>query len=106
MTSPVLETLRRLHACHLRMVESAGNLDWDRTTTLWSEAKPLYLELRNSPLAALAGSERDEGMRLVEAILSMHNEVEGRVLPWMEQVKPLLDSFSKGAASSGHLPEN
>lgn len=106
MTSSVLETLRRLHACHLKMVESAGNLDWDRTTALWGEAKPLYIELRNSRLSSLAGNERDEGIRLVKAILSTHQEIESRARPWMEQVKPLLDCFSENSGSSSPRPEN
>ncbi|MQY51578.1 hypothetical protein HCX48_07990 [Rhodocyclus tenuis] len=93
--TPLLRTLRDIH--HL-MLEHAKTLDWEAAAADWATAEPGFAALARSPLAQLPLAERQEAALLVRELLDLQQRFSDLALPWLEQVRPLLESFARSAA--------
>ena len=93
--SRAITLLEELCAIHQQMAKDAEQLDWDKIHQGEGAIEKNLAELKTIELAGLPEEEREKIIRLIEETLALQNKISGRVLPWMEQVKPLLDSFYK-----------
>ncbi len=94
--SATLTLLRDLDKLYRAMVKSAEALDWDELERSWTSAESNFARLKQSPLAtSLEFSERREARELIESLLARQQQINDRVRPWMDQVRPLLDSFDR-----------
>ncbi|CAG0945097.1 MAG: hypothetical protein EFKGCFLK_02515 [Rhodocyclaceae bacterium] len=80
-----------MSAISARMVEAAGDCDWDRLTQLEQDCAGLArrLEAAGEP-APLTEAERARKMAMIRQILADDAEVRRHVEPWMEQVRRYL----------------
>ncbi len=94
--STSLVLLRELDKRHATMLRLAEALDWDNLDKEWQAAEIDFSALmKQPPLSAIASSERAEIQQLVDKVLAQQKLISERVLPWMEQVRPMLDSFDR-----------
>jgi hypothetical protein len=94
MTSALI-LLRQLNAHHETMSRMSDTLDWDGLEKTWQAAESSFSALLKTPLSDLPPSERTEARQLLENLLSLQKHISGQTLPWMDQVRPLLDSFER-----------
>jgi hypothetical protein len=94
MTSALIH-LRQLNAYHETMSRMSDALDWDGLEKTWHAAEASFSALLKTPLSGLPLSERTEARQLLENLLSLQKHISGKTLPWMDQVKPLLESFER-----------
>lgn len=85
--------LSELEQNHEQMAVLAERLDWDQFIPLWQRALPRFDELRSYRLEALPGKERQQAYDCLHHLLTCQNQVIGHIVPWMEQIRPLLQSF-------------
>lgn len=91
-----LTLLRELDKRHATMVRLAETLDWDSLDKEWQAAENDFAALmKQPPLSAIPSSERPEIQQLVDNLLAQQKLISERVHPWMEQVRPMLDSFDR-----------
>ena len=93
--SAALALLRHLDEAHATMVRCAETLDWDGVATAWQQAERDFLQLTQYRLETLAPEQRQEARTCIERILSAQATVSQRAKPWMDQVAPLLESFTQ-----------
>jgi hypothetical protein len=77
------------------MSRMSDALDWDGLEKTWQAAEASFSALLKTPLSDLPLSERNEARQLLENLLSLQKHISGKTLPWMDQVKPLLESFER-----------
>jgi hypothetical protein len=94
MTSALIH-LRQLNAYHETMSRMSDALDWDGLEKTWHAAESSFSALVKTPVASLSVSERTEARQLIEKLLSLQKHISGKTIPWMDQVRPLLDSFER-----------
>lgn len=93
---PPLALLRELDAQHGIMVGMANALDWDGLNQTWQATEINIATLTKLKLlSALAPNEIPEARKLLGNLLAQQKFISERVKPWMEQVRPLLDSFNR-----------
>ena len=102
MSAPVL-LLRELNECHENMARMADVLDWDSIGLLWQGAETSFAALMKIPLAELTGNERIEARQLIENLLKLQKLVSEQAKPWMDQVRPLLESFDRYPLTSDQV---
>lgn len=102
MTTPVT-LLKDIGESHERMVELSSELDWDGLVGEWRSSYPKILELKKTPLNRLTGAERAEASRLIAKLIALEEQVSGRISPWMDQVRPLLETFRKYPIKPGTI---
>ncbi|MEI7611296.1 MAG: flagellar protein FliT [Betaproteobacteria bacterium] len=91
-----LSLLRDLHKRHETMVNLANELDWDGLDREWHAAERHFATLMSMPpLAELTGSDYVEAQKLIARLLAQQKLITEKVRPWMEQVRPMLDSFDR-----------
>ena len=93
--SEILARLRRIDEAHLVMAQCAEALDWEGLLRAWQGAETELGELTRTPLDHIPPLERDEARMRINSILRLQQSVSERVQPWMAQVAPLLESFSR-----------
>ena len=101
MDHPVLTLLSDIGKTHERIVELANQLDWDGVNDEWKIALQKLLVLRTFPLDQLSGQEREEAIQHIRKLLELEERISGKITPWLEQVRPLLESFDKYPPESG-----
>lgn len=94
-----IKLLHELQQQHEQMATLADRLDWESITQLWQATAPGFVELRTHPLGALQGNDRIEACESLHKLLTLQNQMLGRIIPWMEQVRPLLQSLRKTPAT-------
>jgi hypothetical protein len=90
-----LHLLRMAEEHHRRMVSLAEQLDWDGVNREWEGIYPALLELQKMSLNELPASEGGEVRHLIEGLLDCQKQLSSKIIPWMEQVRPLLQSFKE-----------
>lgn len=85
--------LQELETNHEHMASLAEQLDWDGVTHMWSQTAPKFADLKEITLPSLPAAERDEAFQSLRRLLALQNRMLDRILPWMEQTRPLLQSF-------------
>jgi len=90
-----LTLLKDIGKSHERMVDLAGKLDWNGVAKEWSEMTPKLMALKKLPLAQLSARERMEASEQLAKLIAFEEQISARITPWMEQVRPLLESFRK-----------
>jgi Flagellar protein FliT. len=95
MESPALTLLNDIGKSHERMVRLAGQSDWDGVSGEWNVALRMLLELRQFSPDQLSGHERAEAAQQIEKLLELEAQLSGQISPWLEQVRPLLESLDK-----------
>jgi len=90
-----IELLQELCVLHEHMVQSADKLEWDKIGQPWFLAEKKLDELRKISLVDLSTNDQHEVARLIETLLTLQSKISERAVPWMEQVRPMLDSFDK-----------
>ncbi len=90
-----LTLLRNIGRSHERMAQLAEKLDWQGVNAEWANASPMLLELKKTPLEKLPSQERTEAARLIRKLLALEEQVSARAAPWLDQARPLLESFRK-----------
>ena len=98
MTNPMnkaIELLQELCVLHEHMFQLAEKLEWSKISQPWFLAETKLDELRKISLVDLSESDRHQATELIETLLTLQNKISERAVPWMEQVRPLLDSFDK-----------
>jgi hypothetical protein len=91
-----LTLLRELATRHETMVSLANALDWDALDREWHAAESHFAVLmKRPPLAELTGSDYAEAQQLIGRLLAQQKLITEKVRPWMEQVRPMLDSFDR-----------
>lgn len=88
-----LQLLQALEAHHAHMVLLAEKLDWEAVNQEWGEIHPQLVELKDISFTSLTASERSIAFRLIEKLIRQEECITERIVPWMEQVRPLLESF-------------
>jgi hypothetical protein len=73
----------------------SDTLDWEGLEKTWQAAEPCFLALAKTSLTSLSLGERSEARQLIENLLNLQKHISGQTLPWMDQVRPLLDSFER-----------
>ncbi|MEI7431780.1 MAG: flagellar protein FliT [Betaproteobacteria bacterium] len=87
--------LQKLNDSHQNMLRMADALDWDGLEKSWQDAEVAFAALMKIPLNQLTGNERSEVRKLIENLLELQKLISGQVKPWLEQVRPLLESFER-----------
>ncbi|MDR0577052.1 MAG: hypothetical protein LBI87_05855 [Candidatus Accumulibacter sp.] len=90
-----LALLGRIGEAHRRMAEMADALDWDGIVEEWESVYPAITELRQVSLDRMTGGERDQATRQIAELVELQKRISARITPWMEQVRPLLETFRK-----------
>lgn len=85
--------LSELEQNHEQMAVLADRLDWAQFIALWQQALPRFDELKSFRFDALPGKEHQQAYDSLHHLLTCQNQVIGRIVPWMEQTRPLLQSF-------------
>ncbi|MDR3220881.1 MAG: flagellar protein FliT [Candidatus Accumulibacter sp.] len=93
--SAALTLLGHIGKSHRRMAALAEGLDWEGVAGEWRSIYPEIAELRQIPLDRLTGAERAEVARRIAELLEFEKRISARITPWMEQVRPLLETFRK-----------
>jgi len=101
--TPALTLLKDISESHERMARLSSELDWDGVVGEWRGSYPKILELKKIPLNKLTGAERAEASRLIAKLISFEEQVSGQVSPWMDQVRPLLETFRKYPLKPGTI---
>jgi hypothetical protein len=90
-----LALLERVGASHRRMAALAEALDWDGLVAEWRDIQPRIIELEGLPLDRLSERERARAVRQMAGLVEFEKQISARIAPWMEQVRPLLETFRK-----------
>ena len=90
-----LTLLRNIGSSHERMAQLADKLDWQGVNAEWANAHPMLLELGKISLEKLPPQERTEAAQLIRKLLALEEQVSARATPWLDQARPLLESFRK-----------
>jgi hypothetical protein len=90
-----LSLIERIGESHRRMVALADALDWDGLVTEWRGILPRFIELRKLPLERLSVRERAQATKLIAELIEFEARISARITPWMEQARPLLETFRK-----------
>lgn len=90
-----LTLLEDIGKSHERMVELADQLDWNGVVNEWKSTYPKIVELKTMSLGQLSGRERAEAARQIAKLLEFEERISGKITPWMDQVRPLLETFRK-----------
>jgi hypothetical protein len=90
-----LALLRELHSDHENMAQMASVLDWDGIGKAWEGVEVKLASLKKIPLIELKGNERQEARDLIEKVLRLQKLISDQAKPWMDQVRPLLESFDR-----------
>jgi len=98
-----LALLKDIGDSHERMAKLSSELDWDGVVGEWKNSYPKILELKKIPLNKLTGAERTEASRLIARLIAFEEQVSGQVSPWMDQVRPLLETFRKYPIKPGTI---
>jgi hypothetical protein len=77
------------------MAQMANALDWDGVGSAWEGAEVRLALLRKIPLTELKGNERLEARHLIGNVLRLQNLISEQAKPWMDEVRPLLESFDR-----------
>ncbi len=93
--SAALALLRDLDEAHATMTRCAEALDWDGVAAAWRQAERDFAQLTQHRLEALPPEQRREASAHIERILYAQAAIVQRAKPWMEQVAPLLDNFTR-----------
>jgi len=91
--SASLLLLRELHASHENMSRMARELDWDSLEREWQDSESNLAALMKISLTDFTGNERSEAQQLALNLLKLQKLISGQVKPWLDQVRPLLESF-------------
>lgn len=97
-----LNLLKDIRKGHERMVLLAGQLDWNGVTREWDDLSPKLVELKKLRLTQLSENERAEASELLAELITLEKQVSARITPWIEQVRPLLESFRKYPLNMGN----
>jgi len=95
MSAAALDCLRQLATQHENMARMADLLDWDGLTREWQDASNRFATLQKISLTGLSANERTQARELIEKLLTLQERISGQARPWMDQVRPLLDSFER-----------
>jgi hypothetical protein len=95
--SPSLTLLSALRDRHDQLSKQADELDWDGLAAGWQEVEIMFTALAKIPLSDIPLTEKTEARQYIEELLATQKKLSACILPWMEQVRPLLDSFSRFA---------
>jgi hypothetical protein len=90
-----LALLERIGESHRRMADLADALDWDGLASEWHGVQPHIVELSELPLDRLDDRERSQAASLITGLIEFEERISARITPWMEQVRPLLETFRK-----------
>ena len=93
--SRALVLLREVCTSHEKMLEIASLLEWDRIGEAWNVAEKQLIGFTKEGTASLEASERAEAIQLIEKILNLQKEIALKAKPWQEDVRPLLENFSR-----------
>lgn len=96
-----LTLLRELNNDHQNMAQMAIILDWDGVSSVWETAETRLSLLRKMSLTELQGNDRLEARQLIENVLKLQDLISEQAKPWMDQVRPLLESFDRFPLPSG-----
>lgn len=91
----ILETLHQLQSCHQRLARQSEKQDWDAVLIEWKNAEELFFKLQKHSLTRLTKAHQIEARVLIEELLATERIIMARIGPWMEQVKPMLEAFSR-----------
>jgi hypothetical protein len=95
MNDGVLSLLERIAASHRRMAALAEALDWDGLVAEWRDIHPRIIELEGLPLDHLSERERAQAVKQMTGLIEFEKQISARIAPWMEQVRPMLETFRK-----------
>jgi hypothetical protein len=90
-----LSLLDRIGESHRRMAALADALDWDGIVAEWQGIHPQIVELRRMALDRLTDREREQAARQIAELLEFEKRISARITPWMEQARPLVETFRK-----------
>jgi hypothetical protein len=93
MNTATLDLLDRIGESHRRMADLADELDWDSVVKEWQSIYPEIVELKRLSLDRLKGRERVRAARQITEMLEFEERISARIIPWMDQVQPLLKTF-------------
>ncbi|MDR2506777.1 MAG: hypothetical protein LBD67_02105 [Candidatus Accumulibacter sp.] len=102
--SNALSLLRELKHIHDEMAQRTARSGWQDAGALWETAEARFAALKEIPLAGLSGSERIEARQLIETLLNQQKTLSAQARTWMDQARPLLESFDRHPVSSGPKP--
>ena len=94
MAAPLV-LLREINTCHENMLLMAKALDWDGVSKEWQGTESNFFTLMKTSLTELRGNDRAEARQLIENLLKLQKLISAQAKPWMDQVRPLLDSFDR-----------
>ena len=95
MSYPVLTLLSDIDKSHAKIVGLATQLDWDAVNDEWMISLQKLLELEKFPIDQLPAQERAKAIQDIKKLLEQEEQISGMISPWLEQVRPLLESFDK-----------
>lgn len=81
------------------MVRLATENDWERLTATYREFENHLRALQQSGGGWLSADQRQQRADLIRSILDDFTTVRGVVGPWMDDVRPLLESWSTNRSS-------
>ena len=87
--------LDRIGEGYRKMAALADALDWDTLTAEWQGIHPDIVKLQHTPLDRLTGKERAQAAKQITELLELEQRISARIVPWMEQTRPLLEVFRK-----------
>ncbi|MBI2307784.1 MAG: hypothetical protein HYU78_10845 [Rhodocyclales bacterium] len=95
----MLATLRQLKECHQRLAAQTEVLNWEGVLSEWQNADKLFADLRSETVESLPAEQKEEARILMEEVLATEQAMVARIKPWMEQVRPMLESFAHNRIS-------
>lgn len=101
MDESALALLERIGESHRRMVALADALDWDGLVGEWRSTQPEIARLQKMALDRLSGRERVQAAKRIAELLAFEEKISAQILPWREQVQPLLETFRKFPLKGG-----
>jgi hypothetical protein len=87
--------LDRIGEGYRKMAVLAEALDWDDLIAEWQGIHPEIVKLQKIPLDRLTGKERAQAAKQITELLELGERISARIVPWMEQTRPLLEVFRK-----------
>jgi hypothetical protein len=93
--SEAMLLLGRIGKACQKMAALADALDWDLLVAEWPGVHADIARWRQIPLEQLTGEERAHAAEQIAELLEFQQKILARVVPWMEQARPLLDVFRK-----------
>ena len=93
--SEATRLLSQINEGYRKMAAFAEALDWDRLVNEWQNTHPDLTRLRQIPFEHLPAQEREQAAKQIAELLKLEQSISARALPWMEQVRPLLDVFQQ-----------